>query len=258
MSRCLSAHARFLMSDEAAGISKNTSLPERLLIGELDSFTVFYAPFESVNESARVVICGITPGLQQAANALTEARRLLLRGMDADAASCQAKAVASFSGEMREALVLLMNEVGLNDWLEIESCAELFADRAELVHCTSALRFPVFVGGKNYSGSPKILSSAFLRNQLEFGLGEEVALLPKNCAYVPLGDTPASALKFLADNGLIRHEQILDGLPHPSPANRERIAYFLGEKPKEKLSSRTNHKILDARKASIIEKIRNL
>lgn len=39
--------------------------------------------------------------------------------------------------------------------------------------------------------------------------------------------------------------RILDGLPHPSGANAERISYFLGKKAREVLSHKTNPKKID-------------
>ena len=41
---------------------------------------------------------------------------------------------------------------------------------------------------------------------------------------------PAAALRHLAGLGILDPSHILDGLPHPSGANAERVAYFLGRK----------------------------
>jgi hypothetical protein len=43
----------------------------------------------------------------------------------------------------------------------------------------------------------------------------------------------------------IDYQRILDGLPHPSGANAECIAYFLGTKSKERLSAKTDAKKLE-------------
>jgi hypothetical protein len=59
----------------------------------------------------------------------------------------------------------------------------------------------------------------------------------------------------LQGKGLLKAEQLLDGLPHPSGANAERISYFLGGKPREKLSSKTNAAVLDAAKARLLAKL---
>lgn len=51
------------------------TLPAELLLASEGNLQTFYAPFDHVNSGARVVLCGITPGLQQASRALDEARR---------------------------------------------------------------------------------------------------------------------------------------------------------------------------------------
>jgi hypothetical protein len=44
---------------------------------------------------------------------------------------------------------------------------------------------------------------------------------------------------------VIQRERVLEGLPHPSGSNAERIAYFLGRKNRGALSSKTNPEKLD-------------
>ena len=56
----------------------------------------------------------------------------------------------------------------------------------------------------------------------------------------------------------MKKDRILDGLPHPSGANAERIAYFLGRKNKDALSVKTNAEKLDHAKSSMIRKIQAL
>ena len=48
----------------------------------------------------------------------------------------------------------------------------------------------------------------------------------------------------MAEQGVIQRNQILAGMPHPSGANAERIAFFLGEKAKKDLSAKTNPTII--------------
>lgn len=49
----------------------------------------------------------------------------------------------------------------------------------------------------------------------------------------------------LCELGVIQRERVLEGLPHPSGSNAERIAYFLGRKNRGALSSKTNPEKLD-------------
>jgi hypothetical protein len=213
-----------------------------------------YAPFDHVNDSARLVIVGLTPGAQQAANALRAAQNALLSGDDNAKASERAKIFASFSGPMRSNLVAMLDDVGIARWLGLSTTAKLWGDEAQLVHFTSALRYPVFVDGTNWSGTPDLLRTAMMRSWLEAYTGAELAQF-KDAAFVPLGPKVAGALYHLAQAGNIRRDQILDGMPHPSGANAERIAYFLRRKPIDRLSTRTNPIPIDTARKCLIEKV---
>lgn len=124
-----------------------------LRIVERGEFACHYAPFDHINAGARVVLLGITPGAQQARNAIDTYRNATLRGCGTAVALAEAKATASFSGPMRASLVSLLDHVGLNRVLGLSRCGELFGPRSDLVHFTSVLRYPVFHRGKDYSGT---------------------------------------------------------------------------------------------------------
>ena len=234
------------------------TLPSELLLASEGGLQTFYAPFDHINTGARVVLCGITPGLQQASRALDEARQHLRNGASIEHAKQAAKETASFAGPMRNNLTNLLDHIGLHTLLDIDSCARLFDTQRHLVHYTSALRYPVFLDGKNYSGSPSILSRPSLRHQVDTHLAEEIRVLGPQCLYIPLGPKVTEVFQHLQAKGLLKAEQLLDGLPHPSGANAERISYFLGTKPREKLSSKTNPVVLDGAKARILAKLATL
>ncbi|PZS47367.1 hypothetical protein [Stenotrophomonas maltophilia] len=226
-----------------------------LLISRSGQLATYYAPFEHVNTAARVVLVGITPGVFQAQRALEKLRAALRSGLgDGDALS-QAKDVASFAGPMRAALVEMLDYVGLQTALGLCSCSELFTSASNLVHHTSALRNPVLVGGRNYTGSPAILRTPYLRSMVEDWLADEVRQLP-SALWVPLGREPKAVLRSFAAQGLIKGECLLDGLPHPSGANAERIAYFLRRKLRENLSSKTNADTIDTARAHLVLKVK--
>lgn len=233
-------------------------LPKDFLLASEGNLETFYSPFDYINTEARVTICGITPGYKQAMNALSEARKQLNAGASLEEAKRRAKETASFSGPMRNNLIAMLDQIGLHLLLDINSCARLFDTHQHLVHYTSALRYPVFVDGKNYSGNPAMLSRSSLRQQVDTHLAEEVRALGKRCIYVPLGPKVAEVFKRLQNNGLLKPAQLLDGLPHPSGANAERISYFLGTKSRETLSMKTNPGVLDHAKAQLKEKINKL
>jgi hypothetical protein len=215
-----------------------------------------YAPFDHVNASAKLAIVGITPGRQQASNALKVAQRALRTGSTFAEAATEAKVFASFSGPMRANLVDLLDAAGIARWLGIDSTASLWNDRTDLVHFTSAIRYPVFVEGRDWNGSnPNALKSEEMQRWLLQYTGKELGSLP-GALIVPLGGKVAEMLHYLAASGAIQRDQILAGLPHPSGANAERIAYFLGRKPRQLLSAKTNADALDTARDAVKARVR--
>lgn len=225
-----------------------------LLIDREGEYACHYAPFEHVNRNARIVLVGITPGKQQAGNALDALQSGLRAGMSDEDALAMAKRTASFSGPMRQTLVDMLDHLGLDTILGLNSCEELFASRTDLVHFTSALRYPVFKDGKDYSGSRAVLTHPFLRGMWATWLAEEAAEL-QDAWWIPLGVCASEVLKTMAATKLLDETQVLSGIPHPSPSSRERSAYFLGRKERERLSNRTNPDKIDHAKQRLLEKL---
>jgi hypothetical protein len=222
------------------------------------SLKVTYAPFDHVALNARLVVVGITPGESQALVAIRAQQAALSRGMSLPDALRAAKLTASFSGGvMRSNLIAMLDEIGVARLLGLRSSAELFTPGGELVHLTSALRYPVFVGGKNYNGTPDMIRTPLLRRMIETHLAEEARLLPE-ALWLPLGPKPAQALRHLAGMGHLDPARILDGLPHPSGANGERVAVFLGRKAPEAASTQTNGANLVASRAHLVAQVRGL
>lgn len=232
------------------------TLAGRLVLERHNNLIVRYAPFEHIQQSARVVIAGITPGAQQAGDALCEFRRRLIAGDDQRTALAAAKVFASFSGPMRTNLVAMLDYVGLAKMLGLATTASLWTTDQRLVHFTSVLRYPTFINGKNYNGQPSMTASPPLRRLLDDCLREEAAALP-NAIWIPLGKA-AAGVQHLVTTGALDPARVLLGLPHPSGANGERIAYFLGRKRREALSSKTDPDALDAARASITELVGSL
>ncbi len=135
--------------------------------------------------------------------------------------------------------------------LGISSTAALFDPSTRgLAHFTSALRYPVFINGENYNGQVPMLRSPLLRTMIDTLLAEESRHL-QNAIWQPLGDKPAAALAHLVERGLINPSQIAPALPHPSGANAERIAYFLGRKAASDLSAKTRADRIDALRSQL-------
>ncbi len=236
--------------------SQNASDPqaEGLLIERSTGLACHYAPFDYVNIDAKVVLLGLTPGAQQATNALDVLRAGISSGLSDAEALKSAKEAASFSGPMRRNLVAMLDHLGLQSLLGIESCAHLFSSHSDLVHFTSTLRYPVFAHGLNYSGSPAVLKTPFLLSMCDRWLAQEIDVLAE-AWWIPLGSEAKAVIAHMAKQGRMDPNRILDGMPHPSGANAERIAYFLGTKTRDVLSSKTDPDRIDQDKRGLVSKL---
>lgn len=241
---------RELIEKLPVSVSDRT-LNEALLMSSEGDISTYYAPFDYINARAKIVIIGITPGLQQARNSLIEARKLLAAGVPVEEARRRAKETASFSGGMRNNLTAMLDHIGIHTLMGIKSSSELFSTESHLAHFTSALRYPVFLKGGNYNGNPKITKYKTLVAQIESHLKEELLQFGPDTVFVPLGPKVSEAVAMTG----VAENQVLHGLPHPSPASGERVAYFLGRKEKHMLSKVTNGDSIDAAKAGLIAKI---
>ncbi|RYY86099.1 MAG: hypothetical protein EOO15_15370 [Chitinophagaceae bacterium] len=223
--------------------------PASLLMGREGDLTIDYAPFDHIERGAELVLVGLTPGRTQATNALASLASDLNASVPLLAALANAKRTASFSGAMRNNLLAMLDEIGVPAAFKRGSASEFFSAGAR-VHFTSALRYPVYVAGKNYSRSPDPLTTPILRRMIETHLAEEALALPK-AVWIPLGGKAETALLHLVSKNQLRREQVLVGLPHPSGANAERIAYFLGRKGRSALSAKTNADRIESAKAKL-------
>lgn len=242
---------------DLGSVATSRDIPERFLLAREGRYSSHYIPFESVNPGARVVVVGISPGFVQWKNAMREAQRQMALGAERDALLRAARRAGAFSGAIRPNVVALLDAIGVQRWLGIASCATLFDADAHLVHIGAILRHPVFVDGKNYSGTPAMPRHAFLRAETLRWFAHEAALLP-DALYIPMGSSVSEALDWLAGQGVVKAERILHGLPHPSGANAERVAYFLGRKERAALSSKTNGAQLDAARQALLAQIEGL
>jgi hypothetical protein len=93
-----------------------------------------------------------------------------------------------------------------------------------------------------------------MRHWLDEYTGEELAQFT-DAIIVPLGPKVSAGLEYLAQRGRLDPKAILSGLPHPSGANAERIACFLGEKSPEDASPKTNAGALLTARESIMARV---
>ena len=251
------AYAEAIRALDLEAIGSAAALPEEFLLAREGRLSVHYIPFEHVNTQARVVVVGIAPGFAQWKNAMAEAQRRMAAGAPQAEMLRAARLAGAFSGAIRPNFVALLDAIGVQRWLGIASCASLFDADAQLVQISAILRHPVFVDGRNYSGTPGMAKLPFLREQVLRYFAHEAAQLP-DALYIPMGGSVAEGLDWLAREGVIRRDRILHGLPHPSGANAERVAYFLGRKERAALSSRTNARQIDAARSTLLAQMAGL
>lgn len=239
-------------------IGKPADIPRVFDLGREGRLSSHYIPFDYVNPAARLVLVGITPGFTQWKNAMLEAQRQL-----ADAAALRpdlaaVKRAGAFSGTLRPNLIALLDHIGLHRWLGLASCDALFGSASHLVHTESILHHPIFIDGRNYNGTPDMVRTPFLQRQIEAHFAATARTLGPAAVFVPLGPGVSAGMRWLAQQGVIEQDRILHGLPHPSGANIERIAYFLGRKDRATLSTKTNADKLDALRRELQAQVRGL
>ena len=197
-------------------INKTTVTNKNFLIKKYNNIKIYYAPFDYINSKAKIMIIGITPGLQQMVQsfeAVNNGRTLK-----------EVKDLSSFKGSMRTTLIKYLDALKINKKLRIKSCESLFNINSRYLHSTSLIKYPVFDKGKNYSGS-NLLKKKILLDFLETHFVKELKKLDKTII-VPLGNTVSSTIDYLNDKFNLKLKCFLKGFPHPSGLNVRKDVQF--------------------------------
>ena len=197
-------------------INKSTITNKNFLIKREDNIEIYYAPFDYINSKAKIMIVGITPGLQQmlqSYEAVNEGRSLK-----------EVKDLSSFKGSMRTTLIKYLDALNINKKLKIKSCESLFNINSKYLHSTSLIKYPVFDKGRNYSGSG-LLKKKILLDFLEAHFVKELKKLDKTII-VPLGNTVSSTIDYLNNEFKLNLKCFLKGFPHPSGLNVRKDIQF--------------------------------
>lgn len=219
-------YKNYIMSLPPGSLSKEQLLVRELLIDEHLNMSIYYVPYEYVNDAAKVMIIGITPGFTQMELAIRSARDDLWKGVAAAQIDRNAKKIASFAGSMRKNLIEMLNQIALPEAIGLESSEALFEERRDLLHTTSAIRYPVFLDGHNYTGhSPAILKSETLYHYAETILLAELRAV-KDALIIPLGKAVSEVVQAFVDKGWLDEKRCLFDMPHPSGANGHRRKQF--------------------------------
>lgn len=201
-----------------------------LLMDREGDYSIYYAPLDYVNTQARLVLVGITPGETQMLEALTHARAALASGADTETALRMAKKGGSFSGgQMRPNLLRQLQSWGVAEWLGIQSCDQLFAERPDLVHTTSLLKYPVFSKDKNYEGNPSMLRNPLLRRYMLEYFAREARIL-KDAIFFGMGPKVWEVLDWLVAESVLARENVCNGMMHPSGNNTYRLNWILSDR----------------------------
>ncbi|MGY0691692.1 hypothetical protein ACW2QC_02720 [Virgibacillus sp. FSP13] len=188
--------------------------------------SIYYSPVEYINDDAIILIVGITPGLHQMQKAYLKTRQLKSTGLDNESILHQAKLASSYEGPMRKNLIWMLDEVGLPNYLGLDTSAELFGDKNHFLHTTGLIPYPVFYKNKNYTGStPRLLSNNMLCRYVQDCFVNDVSRL-KNPVIIPLGVTVSKVLSHFASKNQL-DGCLLTGFPHPSGANGHRHKQFM-------------------------------
>lgn len=201
---------------------------------EKKSLEIYYAPFEYVNEAAKVMIVGITPGMHQMKRSFSTILDPKNKDLSDDQLLHQVKKNSSFEGPMRKYLIQMLDELGLHSYLDIASTSELFGKASHLVQTASLIRYPVFYKGKNYSGStPKMLKNELLKKHIMDSFTNELVSL-QNPLIIPLGVNVTGVFEYFIENGYVSPGSVLYGFPHTSGGNGHRHRQFAENKEQMK------------------------
>ena len=197
-------------------INKSTITNKNFLIKREDNIEIYYAPFDYINSKAKIMIVGITPGLQQMLQSF--------EAVNVGKSLKDVKDLSSFKGSMRTTLIKYLDELKVNKTLKIKSCESLFNKDNKYLHTTSLVKYPVFDKGKNYSGA-NILKKKILLDLIEKNFLKELKTL-KNVIIIPLGNTVSSTIEYLNNKYNLKLTCFLNGFPHPSGANARKNIQF--------------------------------
>lgn len=183
--------------------------------------------FEYVNPEAEVVIVGITPGNSQ------------LKGDREGLDKREIKRLNAFAGNMRPNLVKMLDYVGVNSLLGIETCRSLWEEDFDRVEMTSLLKEATYEIKKNgtkdmFRHAWKIAISEKLTKMLNDGFVKDCSLYGKARLFVACGPGVYDILCELKGKGVISAPIIC--IAHPSGGNMGHICCYLGTKEPQNAS----------------------
>lgn len=186
-----------------------------------DKYVFEPTEFDYVNPKAEVVIVGITPGNSQ------------LKGERKELDKREIKRINAFAGGMRPNLVNMLNFIGVNRLLGIDSCCTLWEEDFDKVDMTSLLVEATYELKKDgtkemFRHANKIAKSEKLTRMLEEGFVKNCSRYENPVLYVACGLGVYDVLKSLLEERKIKGQVV--AITHPSGANMKCIQCYLGKK----------------------------
>ena len=186
-----------------------------------DKYVFESTGFDYVNPKAEVVIVGITPGNSQ------------LKGDRVGLSPREVKRMNAFAGGMRRNLIHMLDYIGVNQLLGIETCKSLWEEDFDRVEMTSLLKEATYELKKDgtkemFRHAEKIAKSEKLTKMLEEGFLEDCKSYNNAVLFVACGSGVYDELKRLQSEKKIQGDVV--GIAHPSGANMKYIPCYLGNK----------------------------
>lgn len=192
----------------------------QLKMKEENGIEMYFACHNLVlDEHVQVLLVGICPGQKQAQKAID---------LYHETGSLEAaKKGARFVGQTRKNLLGMLDALDLQSDLHADA-AKLFEDLHSGLDSIALIPFPVYIRGKNYSGSsPDMLKNALLFHEIETRFLPVVDQLKDLRVLIPLGKAVDTVLGTLQKQGRISKDiTILHHFPHPSGLNTRGPAQF--------------------------------
>jgi hypothetical protein len=205
-------------------IQKSDVWKKDFLLETENKLTMYYAPHnEYINVHAKIVIVGITPGWSQMKAAYESVIQSINKVEEIPDTLHQAKFTAGFSGQIRNNLCTMLDQIGLSNMSSLSSVEQLFREKRDLLHTTSIIRYPVFTNEKNYTGySPSLDQSALLTHYAYHIFPKELKQIHDAVLIIPLGRIVEKVIRKIMEKDTFHHHTCLFGFPHPSGANGHR------------------------------------
>lgn len=183
-----------------------------------DLYSFVPTGFDYVNPEAEVVIVGITPGNSQ------------LKGEREEMSPEEIKRTYAFKGRTRDNIVKMLDFIGVNTLLGIETCASFWGEDFGRVELTSLLKEATFELKEDgriemFKKTKDIAKSKLLTEKFENGFVKDCAQYTKAKLFVACGEGVYDELLKLKDCGIITAPVV--GIAHPSGNNAMRVLYYM-------------------------------